>query len=78
MTTIVKVGQIWRDNYNYQRALVRYVKILSVPHSGFSRVTIKRCKMNGAPMPGSPTVRTEIERFHKGGKSGFTLVKEAG
>jgi hypothetical protein len=70
--TIVKVGQIWRDN---DPRFTRFVRIVRA--TGLEIVSIRGCYDTGEDKPGSPETVTKIARFGKKGTRGFTLVKDA-
>jgi len=74
--TVVKVGQIWRDNDSRQVRFVRIVRTRQL-RSGFYVVRIRRCYESGEDKPGCPETGTKIARFGKKGVAGFTLVKDA-
>jgi len=69
----INPGQVWRDNYDYNADYARFVKVLAVRTDD---VLIRRCTKDGEEIPRSPSRFTKKSRFN-GGRSGFTLVKEA-
>jgi hypothetical protein len=69
--TIVKVGQIWRDN---DPRVNRFVRIIRVVRP--ATVRIRSCYSTGENKRGRAEVSTGIERFVKQGTRGFTLVKD--
>ena len=73
----VKVGQVWMDNDHRGVNFIRFVKVLGTSDPAFSTVKIQSCLEDGSPLERrAPITFTNIFRFGKRGKIGFTLVRD--